>query len=109
MGLYGVLVIATAPVVTGDTNTTPAAADPGIGYDADVALLLSEIDPEQNSSVDVFPGPTQHSSCRLQRDPRRGPGLRSGSYLLAAGGGLLGSSGPCEPFQRQCPAAFRGH
>ena len=77
MGLYGVLVVTSAPVTattgtcsvttatacttaaqcpTGEAcNTTssftPGTAYPGVGYDDEVALLLSEIDPVQNAAV----------------------------------------------------------
>ena len=40
MGLYGILVV-----------TTPGTAYTGVSYDADVPLLLSEIDPAQNNAV----------------------------------------------------------
>ncbi|MEX3953709.1 Ig-like domain-containing protein [Paraburkholderia sp. EG287B] len=46
MGLYGVLVVRTAA-----NGTTPAQAYPGISYDTDVPLVLSEIDPVQNTAV----------------------------------------------------------
>ncbi|HEY3655539.1 MAG TPA: hypothetical protein VGL34_11260 [Steroidobacteraceae bacterium] len=55
MGLYGVLVVTT-------TSTTPAQAYPTVAglpvtaasqYDADLPLVLSEIDPVQNRSVDA--------------------------------------------------------
>jgi hypothetical protein len=58
MGLYGILVVTTAPVTAG----TPAAgcAYPGatagtcaLAYDADVPMLLSEIDAVQNSAVSL--------------------------------------------------------
>jgi hypothetical protein len=45
MGLYGVLVVTTAP------TTTPGTAYPGVPYDADIPLVLSEIDPVQNNAV----------------------------------------------------------
>jgi hypothetical protein len=69
MGLYGVLVVTKPPVsaasggtpapgdaypnkaVTTGTTTTAAAL-----YDADVALLFSEIDPRQNAAVDAAAG-----------------------------------------------------
>src|SRR4029077_3547643 len=50
MGLYGVLVVT-------NTTTTPATAYPAVGttaavtYNADIPLLLSEIDPVQNAAV----------------------------------------------------------
>ena len=55
MGLYGVLVVTTAPAVTGTAAlTTAGTAYPGITYDADVPLLLSEIDPVENGAVEKF-------------------------------------------------------
>src|SRR5216110_680528 len=50
MGLYGILVVT-------DTTTAPATAYPAVGttaavtYNADIPLLLSEIDPVQNTAV----------------------------------------------------------
>jgi len=66
MGLYGVLVV-TKPPVSAASGATPAPGDAypnkavtlgttttaGAPYDADVALLFSEIDPRQNSAVDA--------------------------------------------------------
>src|SRR5882762_4648390 len=52
MGLYGILVVTTAPV-----GATPGTAYPAVGtvpavtYGAEVPLLLSEIDPVQNNAV----------------------------------------------------------
>ena len=56
MGLYGMLVVTTAPVPASTSNgtTTPAApgtAYPNVNYDSDVDLLMSEIDPVQNRAV----------------------------------------------------------
>jgi len=49
MGLYGVLVVTEA-----DTTATPPLHQAyGTTFDADVALLLSEIDPVQNRAVDA--------------------------------------------------------
>ena len=48
MGLYGVLVVTTAP-----TDTAPGTAYPGISYDADAIMLFSEMDPNQNRAVDA--------------------------------------------------------
>ncbi|HYR15784.1 MAG TPA: hypothetical protein VEQ67_16455, partial [Mycobacterium sp.] len=66
MGLYGVLVVATAPTTTAagtaysspcTTTTSAACVTTGVQYDADAVALLSEIDPQQNTSVDkIFPG-----------------------------------------------------
>jgi hypothetical protein len=51
MGLYGVLVVTTAPV--GGPPSTTGTAYTGISYDADATLLFSEIDPKLNASVDT--------------------------------------------------------
>ncbi|GAB3626132.1 hypothetical protein PTE30175_00870 [Pandoraea terrae] len=47
MGLYGVLVVTTAPTTTNPAGT----AYTGVTYNADVPLLLSEIDAVQNAAV----------------------------------------------------------
>ena len=39
MGLYGILVVTTAPVAT-PARLPPASAYPGVTYNADVPLLL---------------------------------------------------------------------
>jgi hypothetical protein len=56
MGLYGMLVVTQAPTTdpTGKIETGPGSAYVGVSaaaYDAEVALLFSELDPVQNSSV----------------------------------------------------------
>ena len=53
MGLYGILVVTTAPTSTSTTGTAyPAAgAIPAVTYNAEVPLLFSEIDPVQNNAV----------------------------------------------------------
>jgi hypothetical protein len=48
MGLYGVLVVTTAPA-----GGTAGTAYTGVTYNAEVPLLLSEIDPVQNNSVNT--------------------------------------------------------
>jgi hypothetical protein len=64
MGLYGILVV-TTPVVTTPVGTTPVVTTPGQAYptvanvpttaasvyDADLPVVLSEIDPVQNAAV----------------------------------------------------------
>jgi Bacterial Ig domain len=54
MGLYGILVVTAAP--TADTTgkeTAPGTAYPNVSYDAEVPVLLSEIDPVQNNAVNA--------------------------------------------------------
>ena len=46
MGLYGMLVVTTAPV-----GATAGTAYPGVNYNAESDLLFSEIDPAQNAAV----------------------------------------------------------
>src|SRR5262249_4511333 len=52
MGLYGILVVTSAPA----NNTSTGTAYPGVNYNAEVPLLLSEIDPVQNTAVDTAVG-----------------------------------------------------
>ncbi len=58
MGLYGVIVVTKAPVAAAGTtafasgNAYPTSSA-GVSYDADAALLFSEIDPVQNKAVDA--------------------------------------------------------
>ncbi|TLZ22795.1 MAG: hypothetical protein E6K29_19020, partial [Gammaproteobacteria bacterium] len=64
MGLYGILVVT-------DTTTTPATAYPAVGttaavtYNADIPLLLSEIDPVQNAAVQAAVGKTGFSETKV--------------------------------------------
>jgi Bacterial Ig domain len=54
MGLYGVLVVTTDTTVSSSTTSftpAPGTAYPGINYDADIPVLLSEIDPVQNKAA----------------------------------------------------------
>ncbi len=55
MGLYGILVVTTAPTVDSTTGneTAPGTAYPGVTYNAEVPLLFSEIDPVQNNAVNA--------------------------------------------------------
>ena len=46
MGLYGILVVTTAPA-----GGTAGSAYPGVSYNADIPLILGEIDPVQNNAV----------------------------------------------------------
>jgi len=53
MGLYGILVVTTAPAGATAGTAYPAVgtAVPAVTYNAEVPLLLSEIDPVQNNAV----------------------------------------------------------
>ena len=51
MGLYGIVVVTTPPTATTTSESAAGTAYPGVTYDADVPVLLSEIDPVQNKAV----------------------------------------------------------
>jgi hypothetical protein len=51
MGLIGAVVVTSAPTATAGTETAAGQAYPSVKYDADVPLVLSEIDPVQNKAV----------------------------------------------------------
>ncbi len=52
MGLYGMLVVTTAPSGTTAGTAYPAAGStPAVSYNAEVPMLFSEIDPVQNNTV----------------------------------------------------------
>src|SRR6266480_2617029 len=55
MGLYGILVVTTAPAGTTAGTAYPAVGTtvPAVTYSAEIPLLLSEIDPVQNNSVNT--------------------------------------------------------
>src|SRR2546421_4602866 len=54
MGLYGILVVTTAPAGTTAGTAYPAVGTtPAVTYNAEVPLLLSEIDPVQNNTVNA--------------------------------------------------------
>src|SRR3989440_2359469 len=55
MGLYGVLVVTTAPAGTAAGTAYPAVGTtvPAVTYNAEIPLLLSEIDPVQNIAVNT--------------------------------------------------------
>jgi hypothetical protein len=51
MGLYGIVVVTSAPTSTAGTESGAGSAYPGVSYDAEVPLIFSEIDPVQNKAV----------------------------------------------------------
>ena len=54
MGLYGMVVVTTPPAgATAGTAYPAAGATPAVTYNADVAMLFSEIDPVQNDAVNT--------------------------------------------------------
>src|SRR5207253_2251773 len=52
MGLYGIVVVTAAPAgATAGTAYPAVGTTPAVSYNADIPLLLSEIDPVQNAAV----------------------------------------------------------
>jgi hypothetical protein len=59
MGLYGVLVVTSAPVGTTAGTAYPAAGTaPAVTYNAEIPMLFGEIDPVQNNAVSAAVGTT---------------------------------------------------
>src|SRR6516164_1264518 len=57
MGLYGVLVVTTAPAGTTAGTAYPAVGTtPAVSYNAEIPLILGEIDPVQNNAVSTAVG-----------------------------------------------------
>jgi hypothetical protein len=57
MGLYGILVVTTVPAGTTAGTAYPAVgATPAVSYNAEIPLILSEIDPVQNNAVSTAVG-----------------------------------------------------
>jgi len=51
MGLYGILVVTSAPTASAGVESAPGTAYPAVTYDAEIPLEFSEIDPVQNTAV----------------------------------------------------------
>src|SRR5438067_7991911 len=64
MGLYGILVVTTAPSGT-TAGTAYGTAPTAVTYNADIPLLLSEIDPLQNAAVQAAVGKTGFSETKV--------------------------------------------
>ncbi|HWX93675.1 MAG TPA: choice-of-anchor D domain-containing protein [Terriglobales bacterium] len=63
MGLYGILVVTTAPVA--GTSRGKAYSTPLVNYDAEIPLLFSEIDPVQNNSVSAAVNTANFSETKV--------------------------------------------
>jgi Bacterial Ig domain len=89
MGLYGILVVTTAPTATSGAETAPGCAYPGatagtcaVPYDAEVPLVLSEIDPVQNTTVSAAVNTAGFSESAVWSGQPNGCGNpTSSSYL----------------------------
>ena len=91
MGLFGVLVVTTAPGC--NPGTAYGTGLTAVTYNSEVPLLFSEIDPVQNRAVDAAvktPGFTKRQSGP-DRPDKCGHPARDRSHLLSPGGQLLAS------------------
>jgi hypothetical protein len=80
MGLYGILVVTTAP-----NGGTAGTAYPGVTYNAEVPLLLGEIDPIQNNAVNTAVNTVGFSETEVWT---RSPGVAAGPVTsIAVNGG----------------------
>ena len=61
MGLYGMVVVTGTPAAAGN----PVTAYAGVNYDADLRVLLSEIDPVQNNAVNAAVNKTGFSETKV--------------------------------------------
>jgi hypothetical protein len=82
MGLYGILVVTTAPTATATGCAYPGASTCAVPYDAEVPLLLSEIDPVQNTTVSAAVNTAGFSETAVWSGQPNGCGNpASASYL----------------------------
>src|SRR5207248_3476308 len=67
MGLYGILVVTAAPS-GGTAGTAYGTGATAVTYNAEIPLLLSEIDPVQNAAVSAAVNTAGFSESRFGRD-----------------------------------------
>src|SRR6266403_4874278 len=79
MGLYGILVVTAAPA-----GATAGTAYPGVSYNADLPLLLSEIDPVQNNAVSTAVNTAGFSETQVWT--RQGAGGPLTAITVTSGG-----------------------
>ena len=75
MGLYGILVVTSAPVP--GTSRGVAYSTPLVNYDTEIPLLLSEIDPRQNNMVNAAVNTTGFSETMVWSGQPGGCGNKS--------------------------------
>lgn len=96
MGLYGAVVVTTAPVAANPATGTPASpgtAYTGITYDAETVLLFSEIDPVQNNAVFTAASPAAYPPA-INYKP---------TYFLINGVAFDKSAAPASTFSAGAP------
>ena len=93
MGLIGMVVVTTAPVPGPSALTSkPGIAYTGVNYNADVPVLLSEIDPVQNRAVNKAVGTAGFSESATFN-----PSLATGGQLQPAMAQCGGGAAACYP------------
>ena len=92
MGLYGMLVVTTAPTSTTTANT--GTAYPGVSYTAEVPLLMSEIDPVQNAAVQAAVSTAGFSETNVWAGFT---GANNQTALCRTAGGAAAPNGTCYP------------
>src|SRR5450631_1444036 len=98
MGLYGMLVVTCSPTDTTSGCTTTGTAYPNVTYNAEVPLLLSEIDPVQNNAVNTAVNTAGFSEAATANIRSSGPlvgitVLNGGSGYTTAPTVLIAGSG----------------
>ena len=89
MGLYGILVVTAAPTATAGVETASGCAYPGAtagscaaSYDGEVPLLLGEIDPVQNTTVNAAVSTAGFSETEVWSGQPGGCGFPTSSTYL---------------------------
>src|SRR6266481_3005160 len=83
MGLYGVLVVTAAPAgATAGTAYPATGATPAVSYNAEIPLVLSEIDPVQNATVALAVAKTGFSETAVWSGQPNGCGNPNSSTYL---------------------------
>ena len=83
MGLYGILVVTTAPAGTTAGQAYPAVgSNPAVTYKSEVPLLLGEIDPVQNTAVSKAVGTVGFSETMVWSGQPGGCGNSSSATYL---------------------------
>jgi hypothetical protein len=95
MGLYGILVVTTAPNgTTAGTAYGTAGSATAVSYSADIPLLLSEIDPLQNTAVNT----AANTAGFMETNVWAGfTGLNNSISLCKTVGGGSANPGTCYP------------
>src|SRR5213080_4471196 len=91
MGLYGIVVVTAAPAgATAGTAYPAVGTTPAVTYNADIPLLLSEIDPVQNAAVSAAVNTAGFSETRVW------------SGLYGGCGNPVNANGAANPTYQTC-------